>query len=75
VDRGNRHFVPSLALLYSDLEKWVPLTTTDDDLKDARIHGFIGDAECLYVSGRPNEAAFNPTTLPPLIFPQFVICC
>ena len=54
MDNGDRNFVDALYVLNSDLVHWI----SDDDpsLRDAKAHGFVAEAECLWVMGKTNEA-------------------
>lgn len=54
VDGGDRTFVNVLYELNCDLVRWIP--ANDRDLRDARVHGFIGGAECLWAMGRIDDA-------------------
>jgi tetratricopeptide (TPR) repeat protein len=54
VDDGDRNFVNALYILNSDLIHWV--SDDDSSLRDAKAHGFVGAAECLWVMGKNDEA-------------------
>jgi hypothetical protein len=57
VDSGDRRFIPALTTLNADLVKYIAPGESDSYLKNARAHGFIGSAECLYLTGTPEAAA------------------
>lgn len=54
VDGGNRTFVDALYVLNCDLAYRIPVN--DHELENARIHGFIGAAECLWLNGKNDDA-------------------
>ncbi|MGD0464270.1 MAG: hypothetical protein ABSB74_17445 [Tepidisphaeraceae bacterium] len=54
VDNGDRNFVDALYVLNSDLVHWI--SKDDPSLRDAKAHGFVGAAECLWVIGKNDEA-------------------
>jgi hypothetical protein len=54
VDGGDRSFVDSFFALNSDLIHWIP--DTNASLRDAKAHGYVGAAECLWVMGQNAEA-------------------
>jgi hypothetical protein len=56
-NNGDRRKLDALNLLYHDLRTRIPDSTNDPDLRNARIHGIIGGAECLYLEGKSSEAA------------------
>jgi tetratricopeptide (TPR) repeat protein len=54
VDGGDNTFIDALYTLNCDLIHWIP--AHDKKLRDARIHGFIGRAECLWAMGKIDDA-------------------
>jgi tetratricopeptide (TPR) repeat protein len=54
VDGGDSTFVDALYTLNCDLIHWIP--ADDRNLQDARTHGFIGRAECLWAMGKIDDA-------------------
>jgi tetratricopeptide (TPR) repeat protein len=54
VDSGDTTFVKSLYLLNCDLARLI--SPQDIKLQKARIHGFIGAAECLWLMGNDDDA-------------------
>jgi tetratricopeptide (TPR) repeat protein len=54
VDGGDRTLVDSLYALNCDLVRWIPVN--DGGLREARVHGFIGGAECLWAMGKIDDA-------------------
>jgi tetratricopeptide (TPR) repeat protein len=54
VDGGDKTFVVALYILNRDLADHIP--TEDAKLRNARVHGFVGAAECLWLDGRFPEA-------------------
>jgi tetratricopeptide (TPR) repeat protein len=54
VDRGQTRFVHALYVLNIDLAHWI--SPQDKPLASARLHGYIGAAECLSLLGRFNES-------------------
>ena len=54
VDGGNRRFLDPLYLLNVDLARWI--SPLDKTLSNARVHGKIGMAECLYLMGKIGQS-------------------
>jgi tetratricopeptide (TPR) repeat protein len=54
VDGGDRNFVDALYVLNSDLVQWI--SDNESSLRDAKAHGLVGAAECLWVWGKYDEA-------------------
>jgi tetratricopeptide (TPR) repeat protein len=54
VDGGDRTFTGVLYSLNCDLIHWIP--EEDSNLRDARFHGFVGRAECLWAMGKYEDA-------------------
>jgi hypothetical protein len=61
VDEGDQTFLDQLFTLNRDLANNIP--SNDQTMRNARIHGFIGAAECLWLRGKYSEAK---DTLSPL---------
>lgn len=54
IDGGDRRFLDALWVLNNDLVKWI--SSNDAALSNARLHGYVGIAECLYATNRTEEA-------------------
>jgi tetratricopeptide (TPR) repeat protein len=54
VDNGDRHFVNALYILNRELADQIP--ADDAKLSNAKIHGSIGAAECLWLWGKDDDA-------------------
>lgn len=61
VDAGDKTFVDPLYTLNRDLANYIP--AQDPKLRNAKVHGFVGTAECLWLKGEFFEAQ---ETLAPL---------
>jgi hypothetical protein len=54
IDSGDRTFLASLYLLNRDLADQI--LTNDTKLQNAKVHGSVGAAECLWLTGKYDEA-------------------
>jgi len=54
MDRGDRQWMNSLSLLYGDSIHWI--APGDTELQNERIHAYVGQAECLYLGGKLDQA-------------------
>jgi tetratricopeptide (TPR) repeat protein len=53
-DGGDHTFIDALYTLNCDLIRHIP--SDDSGLQEARVHGFIGRAECLWAMGKTDDA-------------------